>query len=153
MSVSVTLKNWLIDKIEGVAGVQVVYGYEPQNFTGYPAVTVTMPTMEGEFSSNVENQRIYGFTVRVYCTLGQDLEKPKTMPRELYAENIVATVIEGIIDAIDEDYSAPDVTQTQDIICKFIEATDFLPFYANVESGMHRGAEITIRFVSEKVVN
>lgn len=152
MSVSVTLKDWLIDKIEALSSVQAVYGYEPQQFSGYPAVTVTMPTMEGQFSSNVEDQRIYGFRVQVFVPLGQDLEKPKTMTRELYAENVVSTVIEGIINAIDTDFDATAVSQSNNIISKFIEATDFIPFYVNIEGGEHRGAEITVRFVTEKIV-
>lgn len=152
MSVSVTLKDWLIDKIEVLTTVQAVYGYEPQNFTGYPAVTVTMPTMEGQFASNVEDERIYGFRVQVFVPLGQDLEKPRTMTRELYAENLVSTVVEDIIDAIDTDFDATAITQSGAIVSKFIEATDFIPFYVNIEGGEHRGAEITIRFNTQKII-
>lgn len=152
MSVSVTLKDWLLDKIGSISSVQEVYGYEPDNFEGYPAVTVTLPTMEGEFASTSEDARVYAFAVRVFLPLGQDIEKPKTLPRELYAENVVATVIEEIINTVDTDFAAADVTRTSNINCLYIEATDMQPLYALIEGGWFRGAEVTIRIYTEKVV-
>ena len=152
MSVFVTLKDYLTDKIEALSSVQKVYGYEPEKLSGWPAVTVTLPTMEGEFSSNAEDSRVYGFTVRVYFPLGQDIETPKTMPREQYAENVIATVLEDIANTIDTDFDLTDVTQSSNITVKFTEATDIRPIYIEMDGGWIRGAEISIRIYTEKTV-
>jgi hypothetical protein len=152
MSVSVTLKEWLKDKIEALASVQKVYGYEPSTFDGWPAVTITLPEVDGEFASNAENSRVFAFNIRVYFPFGKDVETPKTLPREEYAENVVATVIEDILDDLDDRFAASDLGIPSDYTAKFWNATNSRPFYVETESGWVRGAEITISIYTEKTV-
>jgi len=74
------------------------------------------------------------------------------MPREQYADRVVATVIDDIIDAFDTDFTAANLGLPSTYTVKYIEAADGRPFYINLENGEHRGAEITLRFYTERTV-
>lgn len=152
MSVALTLRDWLKDRIESLSSVQKVYGYEPETFGGWPAVTITMPSVDGEFSSNTENSRLFSFRIQVFFPLGQDIETPSTMPREQYAENVVAECVEQITDLLDDNFIMPGAGLPSDYTVKFANATDLFPFYSESDTGWLRGAEITISIYAEKTV-
>lgn len=152
MSASVAIKDWLIDKIESVSSVQKVYGSEELNPAGWPAVMVTSTDMEGEFSSTSENSRVWAYRVRIMFLVGKDVEVPKTKTRMQYAEDVVATVIDGIIDAVDTDFSLNGVSIANNYTAKFANAADVAWGYIDFEAGKARTAEITIRVYTEKTV-
>lgn len=146
MSVSVTIKNQIKDKIEGCSSVQKVYGYEEVNPAGWPCVMLTPQDMQGEFSSNTENSRVYSYRALILLTIGKDIETPKTLNRLEYAENVIATVIDEIINAVDTDYEL-DGTPVL-----FVNAADVQWGYASGEFGEARSAEITLNVYTEKQV-
>lgn len=143
MSVSVTIKNQIKAKIESVSAVQVVYGYEEVNPSGWPAVMLTPADMSGEFSSNAENSRQYGYRVQILFSLGQDMETPKTLNRLEYAENTIATVIDGIINAVDDNYEL----DRSPVL--FVNAADVSWGYVTGEFGEARSAEVTLIVYTE----
>ena len=151
MSVSVTLKDWLKDKIDALSTVQEVYAYMPTKFTGYPAVAILLPELTGEFSSTSTNSRVYSYRINIFVPLGQDLPNTSGKTREHYAEDLVAEVIEDIIDAVETDFDLTDVVDN-DIVCKYAEASDMRPFEIVIDNGEHLGAEITISIYTEKTV-
>lgn len=152
MSVSVTLKDWLRDKIDALSSVQEVYAYMPKRFTGYPAVAILLPELTGEFSSTSTNSRVYSYRINIFVPLGQDLPNTSGKVREHYAEDLVAEVIEDIIDAVETDFDLTDVTQSENIVCKYAEASDMRPFEIVIDNGEHLGAEITISIYTEKTI-
>lgn len=143
MSVSVLIKNQIKTKVQSCPSVQQVYGYEEINPQGWPCVMLTPADMNGEFSSNTENSRIYGYRVMILFPIGQDMEQPKTLNRLEYAENTIATVIDEIINAIDDNF----VLEGTPVL--FVNASDVQWGYANVESGEVRTAEITLNVYTE----
>jgi hypothetical protein len=149
MSASVTIKNQIKSKIEGCPSVQKVYGYEEINPSGWPAVMLTPADMEGEFSSTTENSRVYGYKALILFPTGQDLQPsndPAKLNRLEYAENVVATVIDEIINAIDYDFEL-DGTPVL-----YVEAADVSWGYITGDFGEARTAEITIKVYTEVTI-
>ncbi len=148
MSVSVTIKNSLKTKIQSCTSVQTVYGYERANPTGYPCVFIKSSDMEGEFASNVENSRVYAYSVLVLFPIGQDIQLPKTTDKEDYAEGVISTVIDEIIDAVDTDF---ELTGTSQVL--YVNAADCQWGEYEYEGGVAKSALITLRVYTEKNIS
>jgi len=147
MSVSTTIKSQLISKVQSCTSVQVVYGHEEPNPSGWPAVMVTSGDMQGEFSSNTENSRVYAFNLLIMMSIGQDFSgMPPGTNRMEYAEQIVATVVDEIIDAVDTDFEL-DGTPVL-----FVNAADVQWAYTAGEFGEVRSASLSLRVYTEKLV-
>lgn len=146
MSASVTIKNQIKAKIQTCPSVQAIYGYEEVNPSGWPAVMLTPADMQGEFSSNTENSRIYGYKVLILFDLGQDMEQPKTLNRLEYAENVICTVIDEIINAVDDNYEL----DRSPVL--YVNAADVAWGYMSGEFGEARSAEITLNVYTEITV-
>lgn len=146
MSISVTIKDQIKNKVLGCASVQQVYGFEELNPSGWPAVMITPGNMQGEFSSTSENSRVYNYRLLILFALGQDMETPKTLNRLEYAENTVATVIDEIINAVDTNF----VLEGTPVL--YVNASDVSWGYYATEAGECRGAEITLNVYTEVTV-
>lgn len=146
MSVSIQIKDQIIDKIEALSSVQKVYPVETPNPSGWPAVTVTTTNMEGEFSSNLENSRVYAYTVLILFPEGQDFVPVAESARLDYSERVVADVIDEIINAVDTDYEL-DGTPVL-----FVNAADCEWGRYEYEGGVAKAAQITLRVYTDKVI-
>lgn len=146
MSDSVTIKNQIKSKVQSCDSVDQVYGYEEVNPQGWPAVMITPGNMQGEFSSNTENSRVYSYTLLILFSLGQDIETPATLDRLEYAENVIATVIDEIITAVDNNFELDNSPVL------FVNAADVLWGYKTAEFGVARSAEITLNVYTEKTI-
>lgn len=147
MSVSTEIKNQLIAKIQSCDTVQKVYGHEEINPSGWPAVMVTLGDMDGEFSSNTENSRIYAFRVQIMFPIGQDYVGPNEVNRLEYAEQVIAEVIDEIINAVDTDFEL-DGTPVL-----YVNAADVTWSYVTYEGGESRAATLSLRVYTEKNIN
>lgn len=143
MSVSTTIKNQLKTIIEACPSVQVVYGHEEINPTGFPAVFVKAGDMDGDFSSTAENKRFYSYKVLVLYGIGQDAAVPDGINRLEHAEQVVATVIDEIINAVDNDFEL-DGTPVL-----YVEAADVAWGEYTYEGGVAKAAIITLRVCTE----
>lgn len=146
MSASVTIKNQLKAKIQTCPSVDQVYGYEEVNPKGWPCVMLTPADMQGEFSSTSENSRIYSYNAKILFSTGQDVQVPKTQNRLEYAENVVATVIDEIINAIDDNF----VLDGTPVL--YVNAADVIWGYISGEFGEARIAEVTLNVYTEVTV-
>lgn len=151
MSASVTIKNWLIDRIDNCSEVQQVYGYMHPNPSGWAAVFVMTADMEGEFSSNAENSRVYSYQVTVAFPIGEDFEIPVTKNRMQYAEEVIATCIDQIIDSIDTDFDLSGVN-IGNATAKYANAADCSWGDITYEGGIAKAAQITVSIYTEKTV-
>lgn len=146
MSVSTTIKNQLISKIQACSSVQVVYGYEEINPSGFPAIFIKAADMEGEFASTAENSRLYAYTALILFPIGQDFIPPNNMNRLQYAEETVATVVDEIINSVDTDFELDGSPVL------FTNAADVLWGEYEYEGGVAKAAQLTLRVYTEKVV-
>ena len=148
MSVSTTIKNNIIGNIQSCPSVQVVYGHEEINPSGWPAVMVTAGDMDGNFSSNAENSRIYAYRILILFPIGADFPQTVNTNRMEYAEQVIATVIDEMINVFDTDFELAGSNPT----VLFVEAADVSWQYTNYEGGEARSAELTLRIYTELTV-
>jgi hypothetical protein len=148
MSVSTDIKNHIKANVEACASVQAVYGHEELNPSGFPAVMITAGDMDGEFSSNAENSRVYAFRLLILFPVGQDYPIPPQTNRMEYAEQVIATVIDEIVNISDTDYELDGSGPT----ILYVNAADVLWGYYAYEGGEARGAELSLRVYTEKTV-
>lgn len=146
MSVSTTIKQQVIAKVQSCESVQTVYGHEELNPKGWPAVMITAGDLDGEFSSNAENSRIYSYRVLVLFPTGQDFPQNVNANRLEYAEQVVATVVDEIVEAVDTDFELDGSPVL------FVNAADCSWAYTEYEGGEARSAEISLRVYTEKAV-
>jgi hypothetical protein len=147
MAASTDIKHQIMDKIEALSSVQTVYGYERVNPTGWPAVMVKASDLEGEFSSNTENSRVYSYSVMIIFPIGDDFEVPKNKERLEYAEEVVATVVDDIINAIDTDY------ELEDSPVLFVNAADGIWGEYEYEGGVAKAFQMTLKVYTEKNIS
>lgn len=145
-SVSIRIKDQIIDKIEALSSVEVVYPAIKLNPSGFPWVYVTANTEEGEFSSNAENSRVYTYNCSVGVPIGQDLVREQERERMDYAERTIAKVIDDIINAIDSDFELDG-----DPVL-YVNAADVEWGYIDFEGGVARAANVILRVYTEIAV-
>lgn len=143
MSISTTVKNQLINFIENLPSVDKVYGHEELNPTGYPAVFVISGSMEGEFVSNKSNSRVYAFDITCVFPTGQDFSNDPDVNREEFAEETIATVLDEIINNVDTNF------QLEGSPVLYANAADILWGSANLENGISKAAQISLRIYTE----
>jgi hypothetical protein len=148
MSVSTDIKNHIKANIQKCPSVQQVYGHEEINPVGFPAVVVIAGDMQGEFSSNAQNSRVYSFRVQIFFPIGQDFPVTTSMNRMEYAEQVVATVIDELINVFDTDF----VLAGADTTVLYVNATDVEWSYTALEVGDTRSAQLTLSVYTEKTV-
>jgi len=144
--VSTQIKDMLISRIDSLSSVQKVYPSAVINDAGWPAVSITALSEEGEFSSTAENSRIYTFSAVVLFPLGQDFVPEEERERMDYGERVIAEVIEQIIDIVDRDFELDRGSVL------FVNAADVNWEYYDYEGGVARSATITLRVYTELVV-
>lgn len=146
MSASQDIKYQIIDKINPLSSVEVVYPAVKLNPSGFPAVFVTPNREEGEFSSNAENSRVYEYNCMILFPVGEDFVPPAERERMDYAEHVIAGVTDDIINAIDTDY------ELESTPVLFVNAADIEWGYVDYEGGVARAANVILRVYTEKVV-
>lgn len=146
LPVSIQIKDMLIDRIEGLTSVEVVYPSAVINNKGWPAVSVTPEAEEGEFSSNAENSRIYSYNCTVLFPMGQDFVPESERNRMDYAERTIAQVIEDIINIIDMDF------ELDRGVVLYVNAADAEWQYYEYEGGIARAANIILKVYTELTV-
>lgn len=149
MAISVDIRNHLKANIQSCESVQSVYAYEQLNPEGWPAVMLTPADMDGEFASNAENSRIYSFRVLILFPVGQTMPgQPTDQDRLEYAEDVIATVIDEIINVQDTDFELAG--SNAEVL--YVNAADVQWAYTEYEGGEARSAELTLRVYTEKTV-
>lgn len=141
------IKDQILDKIDALSSVQVVYPSEKVNPTGWPAVFVKTTGLEGAFSSTAENSRVYGYRCTIAFNIGQDVVPESERDRLDYSERVLNGVLDDIINAVDTDYELDGSPVL------YVEAADADWGFVDIESGKAEAVSITLRVYTEKVVS
>jgi hypothetical protein len=147
-SVSTRIKDQLKVKVAARPSVQKVYGYEEPSPAGFPAVFITASDLDGEFSSNAENSRIYQYEILVLFPVGQDYPITVDMNRLEYAEQVVSTVIDEIVNTMDTDFELA----SSDPTVLYMEAANAVWGTYGYEGGVAKAAQINLRVYTELTV-
>lgn len=145
MSISTDIKNLIITTINGLSSTQSVYGYRELNPSGWPAVWVTTSDMQGAFATTAENRRVYAYEVVTLWPLGEDFEKDGT-PREEYAENTLATVVDQMINIVDDRAFLATINTfgSGDTVGLFVEAADASWGEVDFQKGKAKAVRVTL---------
>lgn len=146
MSISKDIKDLIITTVNSLSTTQSVYGYEELNPNGWPCVWVKTDDLQGTFATTAENRRIYGYKLTSIFPLGEDFVKDSSLQREEFAENVLADVVDQIINAIDDnafldtinDFSSGDTTGL------FIEAADATWGEIDMQLGKAKAVQISL---------
>lgn len=144
------IKKQIISKIESLQSVQKVYPAEIPNPKGWPCVFVTAADLEGEFSSNAENSRVYAYNVLVMFSEGQNFVANSEYDRLDYSEKVVGQVVDEIINAIDTDFELDSLPNDTTVL--FVNAADCQWGRYEYEGGVAKAAQITLRVYTEVTV-
>ena len=127
--------------------MQSIYSYSELNPSGWPAVWVKTANLDGTFVTTAENRRIYAYDVTCLLTLGEDFIKNGSIQREEYAENTLATVVDDIINVVDD---VAFITQLNaiytsgDTTVLFVEAADARWGEVDMQSGKAKAIQVTL---------
>ena len=69
------LRDRIFDKVNALTRFEVVKKFPTLDFEGFPAAAVYPSDGEGDYETNVEDQRIYAFIVAVYFPIRPDSEE------------------------------------------------------------------------------
>lgn len=144
------IKKQIISKIDSLSTVQKVYPAEVPNPSGWPAVFVTVADLEGEFSSNAENSRIYAYNVLILFSEGQDYVAESEYERLDYSEKVVGQVVDEIINAVDTDFELDSLPNDTTVL--FVNAADCIWGRYQYEGGVAKAAQVTLRVYTEVTV-
>lgn len=144
------IKQQIITKIQSLESVQKVYPAEVPNPTGWPCVFVTATDLEGEFSSNAENSRIYAYSVLILLSEGQNFVADTEYERLDYTERVVGEVIDEIINAVDTDFELDSLPNDTTVL--FVNAADCIWGRYQYEGGIAKAAQVTLRVYTEVTV-
>ncbi len=147
-SVSTRIKQQLKAKIAALDAVQKVYGYEEATPSGWPAVFVTPSDLAGDFSSNAENSRVYGYQLLILFPIGDDFVDDAEANRMEYAEGVVASVIDEIVNSMDTDF----VLANADPTVLYMDAADCSWGTYEYEGGVAKAAQITLKVYTELTI-
>lgn len=147
-SVSTRIKTQLKKKVAALDAVQQVYGYEEVKPTGWPAVFITPADLDGNFSSNAENSRLYSYQLLILFPIGEDFVTDTEANRLEYAEAVVASVIDEIVNTMDTDFELPNSDPT----VLFMEAADCAWGTYAYEGGVAKAAQINLKVYTELTV-
>lgn len=144
------IKKQLISKVQALDSVQKVYPAPVPNPAGWPAVFITAGDMQGEFSSNAENSRIYSYNVIILFSEGQDFMPESEYERLDYSEQVVGSVVDEIINAVDTDFELNSLPNDTTVL--FVNAADCQWGKYEYEGGVAKAAQITLRVYTEVTV-
>lgn len=147
-SVSTRIKQQLKVKVAALSSVGKVYGYEEVKPTGWPAVFITPADMDGEFSSNAENSRLYAYLLLILFPIGEDFVPDTEANRLEYAEAVIASVIDEIVNTMDTDFGLANSDPT----VLFMDAADCAWGTYPYEGGVAKAAQINLKVYTELTV-
>lgn len=148
-SVSKRIKLQLKKKLEALDSVQKVYTYPAADIDGFPAAMIMSGDLDGEFSSNAENSRLFAYALTICFPVGQEYTQGQTDGERLeYAEDVINRVIDDIINTMDTDFELPD----SDPSVLYMEAADAIWGTYEYEGGIAKAAVITLKVYTEVTV-
>jgi len=123
--------------IQANTKISVTYLYERRDFSGDPAVLITPSDNEGDYATNVDNERIYAFNIRIYVK--------RTTPRtDEDADRIMRDIISTILDDFDKDYFFSGIAVPTGYSMINVFAAPSVWGYSG-ESDEYRAAEIKLK--------
>ena len=97
------LSDQIKTKLEAITGISNVYDYAWIDFDGFPAATITPSGFESNYQTNIENERKYIFTVRLFHKISIIKQKTKEKDRVAEGFRVMRGLIDTVVDSFDKD--------------------------------------------------
>jgi len=97
------LNDQIKTKLEQITNISNVYDFAWLDFDGFPAATITPSAFESDYQSNIENQRKYVFTIRLFHKIDVISAKPSEKERVEEAFRVMRGLIDTVVDSFDKD--------------------------------------------------
>ena len=138
------IKEQIRNKISALSDVEKVYTFMKLPLEGWPTVFVMYGNAEGEFSSNSENSRVYGYRILVLYQVGQSFQDIQD-DRMQNAEEAIGQVVESILNTIETDYELSNFNSE----VLFVKALDVTYGETEYDGGYAKSAEFTVNVYTE----
>ena len=138
------IKEQIRNKISALSDVEKVYTFMKLPLEGWPTVFVMYGNVEGEFSSNSENSRVYGYRILVLYQVGQSFQDIQD-DRMQNAEEAIGQVVESILNTIETDYELSNFNSE----VLFVRALDVTYGETEYDGGYAKSAEFTVNVYTE----
>jgi hypothetical protein len=102
-------------------------------------------TWTATFQAMLENSRLYQYALLVLFPIGADYPVAADTNRLEYAEQVVATVIDEIVNTMDTDFELP----SSDVTVLYMEAADCTWGTYSYEGGVAKAAQINLKVYTE----
>lgn len=136
------------DKISALTDVEKCYTFMKLPLEGWPTVFVMYGNVEGEFSSNVENSRVYGYRIVVLYQVGQSFQSIVD-DRMQNAEEAIGQVVESILNTIETDFTLSEFNAE----VLFVRALDVIYGETEYDGGYAKSAEFNVNVYTEHNVS
>lgn len=143
-SLSRDIREQIRNRIDALDNVAKVYTFMRFPLEQDPTVFVLNGSVDGEFSSNVENRRTYGYRIMILYGIGQD-RSDVTHDRMQYAEEAIGETAEDILNTIEEEYELGNFNAE----VLFVRAMNINYSEVEYEGGYAKSAEFTVNVVTE----
>lgn len=141
------IKEQIRDKISALSNVTKVYTFDKLPLEASPTVIVKYGSMDGEFWSTQENMRVYAYNIKVLVQIG-NTPNDVLNDRLQQAEEEVAVTVEDIMNVLDSDFELSQFNS--DVV--YLDALDVVYAEYEYEGGFAKGAELTVRVHTIKLV-
>jgi len=132
----------LIAKIKSILvandEIQEVYDYEEIKFEGQPSAVVVPSDNSGDYSSNIDNERVYGIKVYLFVARGENYYKDKK------CDEVMRNLVDTVMDDFDKAWQLTGLELNTGYSMLFMEAVPSSWGYADREMA-YRMAEIDLK--------
>jgi len=132
----------LIEKLKAILvandKLQEVYAYEVEKFEGQPSAVIVPSDNDSEYSTTVDNSRVYAFSVFLFVARGDNFYSDSE------ADRVLRALVDSVLDDFDSDWQLSGLTLNTGYSMLFMEAAPSSWGYTDREM-VYRMAEITLR--------
>jgi len=132
------LSNHLKGILEANDKLSSVYDYEEGEFNEQPVAVIVPSDSEGEFTTSLDNERVYAFSVFLFVQIGDSYYTKKE------ADGVLKELADSVIDDFDKNWSLSGLDTSTGYSMLYMESAPSAWGYSSREN-VYRMAEITLR--------
>jgi len=132
----------IIEKIKSILDanglIQETYDYEEIKFEGQPSAVVVPSDNTGDYTSNIDNERVYGLNVFLFVARGENYYTDKECDR------VMRNLVDSVLDDFDKSWQLDGLELTTGYSMLYMEAAPSAWGYADREMA-YRMAQIDLK--------
>jgi len=118
--------------------IQETYDYEVAKFEGQPSAVVVPSDSTGEFTTSLDNERVYAFSIFLFVARGDNYYPDNV------ADRVLRQLVDSVLDDLDKNWQMTNTTLATGYSMLYMESAPSSWGYSNREM-VYRMAEIKIK--------